>query len=142
MKDTYKVDFVHGSSWPIQFIITIRQRSLHCNITAEQARCLAILFKKREDSNVSLKFLSEQNWEHCVNWLSDDSVQIVSQPLKVLSVLQTILTAKMAKDLSHDIRTLLLKSSVPQQKCIIAPDVNPLAGAKRRMNDNLRSIFE
>lgn len=122
MKDTYKVNFVQGSNWPIRLIITIDSIRLYFNVTTKQARNLAILLESVQNRNFVLRFFSEQNWEHCVNWLSDDSIQIVFRPTKAQSGKQIILTAKMAKDLSHDIWALLIDPYAPQQKLFPKPE--------------------
>lgn len=125
MKLLYKDDLVRIS-------ITVGSHTICFDITTQVASGLSILLSNHKVAgSIHVRFLSQQGQSFDVSWLSKDCVNIRMGTDFIIDKL-------MAYNLSLSITSFLKKSATEKTEVV----VDPLANAKKRMNDNLRSVFE
>ncbi len=120
-------------------------------ITEKAALSLAIILQDHPGVDLVIDFGSKEGISYKVNWESVNFVRIGhKRPPKNNSGLVALLGRETAKNLSDEIKAVMQSistTSIPtvvssvKPECISNPDKDLMAGAKRRTDKNLDSVF-
>jgi hypothetical protein len=138
----FKVDFDKNSRWyPVRITITmdpIDGYTFYLNIYKKKAVELATILEDNSMNNSVVVCSTAQGNAYSVSWLNKSTIRMTSSFPDIID-----LQEKFAEDLAYKIRmAIATKPPVVQPaKNVVHPIPDPLAGAKKRMHDNLKGVF-